>query len=390
MLQDDIVYAELTVRENLIFSGKFRLPKGTPDAAIEDLADETLANLGLSRVANSLVGDVKRRGVSGGEKKRVNIGLELMALPSVVFLDEPTSGLVRFLNLLHVFLILWTFGKNAYCAVGCFCKDASSALLVMQSLKHLVDIQGVTVVAVIHQPRKFIFDLFDSLILLGVGGRMVYHGAVDKSLTYFRNLNYTLPPGESLADWLIDISSGRLEPDNLVASSKVLEVEKAKEEKAKESKTKKSKEKKSKTKKSKGESRGKSPHGARLTAASRQASQGLVVRRSGPKETKNAVEHAAPGTPVRDSDAVGSRGVATGKVAQAFEEAKARRAWLYEEWNSYFTNLSEADLDIYDVPEKSDLPKEVVKPAFYKQFYFQMWRALWFRGGIGLAKPLIV
>ena len=246
----------------------------------------------------------------------------------------------------------------------------------MQSLKHLVDIQGVTVVAVIHQPRKFIFDLFDSLILLGVGGRMVYHGAVDKSLTYFRNLNYTLPPGESLADWLIDISSGRLEPDNLVASSKVLEVEKAKEEKAKESKTKKSKEKKSKTKKSKGKSRGKSPHSARLTAASRQASQGLVVRRSGPKETKNAVEHAAPGTPVRDSDAVGSRGVATGKVAQAFEEAKARRAWLYEEWNSYFTNLSEADLDIYDVPEKSDLPKEVVKPAFYKQFYFQMWRAL--------------
>jgi ABC-type iron transport system FetAB ATPase subunit len=53
-----------------------------------------MASLGLSRVANSLVGDIKRRGVSGGEKKRVNIGLELMALPSVLFLDEPTSGLV--------------------------------------------------------------------------------------------------------------------------------------------------------------------------------------------------------------------------------------------------------------------------------------------------------
>jgi ABC-type multidrug transport system ATPase subunit len=75
--KDDIVFAELTVKENLIFSGKFRLPKETPANIIEDLADETLANLGLSRVANSLVGDVKRRGVSGGEKKRVNIGLEV-------------------------------------------------------------------------------------------------------------------------------------------------------------------------------------------------------------------------------------------------------------------------------------------------------------------------
>jgi ABC-type lipoprotein export system ATPase subunit len=81
--QDDIVYAELTVRENLIFSGRFRLPKGTRNEEIEELADETLANLGLARVANSPVGDVRRRGVSGGEKKRVNIGLELMALPSI-------------------------------------------------------------------------------------------------------------------------------------------------------------------------------------------------------------------------------------------------------------------------------------------------------------------
>jgi ABC-type multidrug transport system ATPase subunit len=76
--QDDIVYPELTVRENLIFSGKFQLPKGTPLEEIEDLADATMASLGLSRVMHSIVGDVHRRGVSGGERKRVNIGLELM------------------------------------------------------------------------------------------------------------------------------------------------------------------------------------------------------------------------------------------------------------------------------------------------------------------------
>jgi ABC-type multidrug transport system ATPase subunit len=92
--QDDTVYAELTVRENFIYAGKLRLPRNTRLYEIQDLADTTLANLGLSRVANSLVGDVKRRGVSGGEKKRVNIGVELMARPSCLFLDEPTSGLV--------------------------------------------------------------------------------------------------------------------------------------------------------------------------------------------------------------------------------------------------------------------------------------------------------
>ena len=71
------MYAELTVRENFIFSGKFRLPAGTPMQEIEELADETMANLGLSRVMHSVVGDVTRRGVSGGQKKPVHIRLEV-------------------------------------------------------------------------------------------------------------------------------------------------------------------------------------------------------------------------------------------------------------------------------------------------------------------------
>ena len=62
-----------------------------------------------------------------------------------------------------------------------------------------------------YQPRKFIFDLFDSLILLGVGGKLIYHGPTVGAEPYFGILNYKLPKGESVADWLIDISSGRLE-----------------------------------------------------------------------------------------------------------------------------------------------------------------------------------
>ena len=134
--QDDIVYAELTVRENFIFSGRFRLPRGTPRREIEELADTVLVQVGLARKASSLVGDVTHRGVSGGEKKRVNVGIELMSKPGALFLDEPTSGL-----------------------------DSSSALTVMKSLHDLVQDQGVTVCTVIHQPRKFIFNLFDSIIV---------------------------------------------------------------------------------------------------------------------------------------------------------------------------------------------------------------------------------
>lgn len=79
--QDDTVYAELTVRENLMYSGKFRFKKGTDIVDIEDYADATLGKLGLMRVADTIVGDVTRRGISGGEKKRVNIGVELMGKP---------------------------------------------------------------------------------------------------------------------------------------------------------------------------------------------------------------------------------------------------------------------------------------------------------------------
>lgn len=165
----------------MIFAGRFKLPASTPIQEIEELADDVIVNLGLIRVRDRVVGSVRRRGISGGEKKRVNIGLELMGRPRILFLDEPTSGL-----------------------------DASSSSLVMASLKSLVRDDGVTCVSVIHQPRKFIFDLIDNVILLGVGGRIAYHGSPDESISYFEKIGYQLPTGENVADWLLDISSGHL------------------------------------------------------------------------------------------------------------------------------------------------------------------------------------
>ena len=88
--------------------------------------------------------------------------------------------------------------------------DSASAMTVMGSLSTLVKNRNMTVCTVIHQPRKQIFEMFDSLLLLGVGGNMVYHGPATSAKDYFFNLGYSLGPGESLADWMIDISSGDL------------------------------------------------------------------------------------------------------------------------------------------------------------------------------------
>mmetsp|Transcript_9291 Transcript_9291/g.13972 ORF Transcript_9291/g.13972 Transcript_9291/m.13972 type:complete len:1312 (-) Transcript_9291:1353-5288(-) len=177
--QDDIMFSELTVRENLAFSGRFRLPRNTSMREINELVDEVLAILSLHRVEDSIVGDVLKRGLSGGEKKRVSIGIELMAQPRLLVLDEPTSGL-----------------------------DSMSAMCVMQSLKSLVDNTGITVAACIHQPRKSVFYMFDSLYLLGRDGKMIYFGATKDVESYFSKIGYNIPYQENVADWVIDICSG--------------------------------------------------------------------------------------------------------------------------------------------------------------------------------------
>ncbi|EJK75686.1 hypothetical protein THAOC_02585 [Thalassiosira oceanica] len=175
--QDDIVYPDLSVRENLLYAGRLYLPRGTSESEIDSLADETMAQLGLSRIADSLVGDARRRGVSGGEKK--------VAQTLLIMIPKPTSGL-----------------------------DSRSAFVVMEGLKRLCT-QGMTVTTVIHQPRTDIYDFFDNLFLLGVGGCTVYSGPATEARSYFERLGYVMPRGESQADLFLDIASGDMEPDNV-------------------------------------------------------------------------------------------------------------------------------------------------------------------------------
>lgn len=92
--QEDLLVANLTVRETLLFSANLRLPESVTSQEKENIVDSVLAELGLEHIADSRIGGGGVRGISGGEKRRVSIGMELVTSPGVLFLDEPTSGML--------------------------------------------------------------------------------------------------------------------------------------------------------------------------------------------------------------------------------------------------------------------------------------------------------
>ncbi|KAL3996597.1 un [Sarotherodon galilaeus] len=177
VVQEDVVMGTLTVRENLRFSAALRLHVSVPQVEKEARVSHLIKELGLTEVADSKVGTQMTRGISGGERKRTNIGMELIIDPAVLFLDEPTTGL-----------------------------DASTANSVLLLLKRMAS-HGRTIIMSIHQPRYSIYRLFDTLTLL-VGGKMVYHGPAPNALDYFANIGYACEPHNNPADFFLDVING--------------------------------------------------------------------------------------------------------------------------------------------------------------------------------------
>ncbi|KAJ5771889.1 hypothetical protein N7520_002418 [Penicillium odoratum] len=181
--QDDIVHPHLTVFENILHSARVRLRGTLNDAAIKERVDIVVDGLGLRKIKHSVVGSELRRVISGGERKRVSIALELVAAPQVLVLDEPTSGL-----------------------------DAQAALSLMELLR-LFSRKGLTVISVVHQPRVEIFEALDNLLILE-SGECVYSGKALKAQQYFEAQGYTFHPNLNSADLIIDIVSGKFHPPN--------------------------------------------------------------------------------------------------------------------------------------------------------------------------------
>jgi ABC-type multidrug transport system ATPase subunit len=191
--QDDIVYSRLTVRENLEYSALLRLPAKWTVSSKLNVVDDVIRALQLSRVANNVVGDVEKRGISGGQKKRVNIGVEMVAFPDVLFLDG---------ELLFTFIFVEFFYLEPTSGL-----DATASIEVLSSLKYFSRL-GVTVVAVIHQPRYSIFQMFDKVLLLAPGGKTVFLGSPQDAMRYFIAIGYVFPERSNAADFLLDIISG--------------------------------------------------------------------------------------------------------------------------------------------------------------------------------------
>ncbi|CAF1088269.1 unnamed protein product [Rotaria sordida] len=174
VVQDDIFSGTLTVRENLLFSANLRLPQSVTVGERLERVDKIIEQLGLSECANTRMGTESKRGISGGERKRTCIAMEMVLSPIILFLDEPTTGL-----------------------------DAATACNVIKCL-HDLSRKGCTIVFSIHQPRYSIFELFDTLLLMS-HGRIVYLGLSTDMLSYFDKQGLLCKEHDNPADFALDI-----------------------------------------------------------------------------------------------------------------------------------------------------------------------------------------
>jgi ABC-type multidrug transport system ATPase subunit len=149
--QDDVLYQTMTVKECLYFAARMRLP---PSVDYEERVENLLESLKLEKAADTKIGGALVKGVSGGERKRCSIGVELITDPNLIFLDEPTTGL-----------------------------DSFTAQNVVEVL-HGLAASGRTIISTIHQPNSEIFVAFDQLMLMA-DGRAIYLNDAAKAVEHF-------------------------------------------------------------------------------------------------------------------------------------------------------------------------------------------------------------
>lgn len=182
--QDDALFPLLTVEETLMYSALLRLPGGKKEAGTR--VRVLLRELGLDHVAGSRIREGSNNGISGGERRRVSIGVELVHNPAVVLIDEPTSGL-----------------------------DSASALHVLSLLKAMVVKQGKTILLTIHQPGFRILELLDRLVLLS-NGFVLHNGSLKLLEDRLKFAGHFIPPHINVLEFAIDVTSSLViqTPDN--------------------------------------------------------------------------------------------------------------------------------------------------------------------------------
>ena len=164
----------LTVEETLMFSAEFRLPSSLSKKKKQARAQALIDQLGLRNAATTVIGDEGHRGVSGGERRRVSIGIDIIHDPIILFLDEPTSGL-----------------------------DSTSAYIVVKVLQRVAQ-SGSIVIMSIHQPSYRILGLLDKLLFLS-RGNTVYSGSPTDLPRFFSEYGHIIPENENKTEFALDL-----------------------------------------------------------------------------------------------------------------------------------------------------------------------------------------
>ncbi|CAB1109350.1 ABC [Ectocarpus sp. CCAP 1310/34] len=185
VMQDDALYPLLTVRETLRFAAELRIPNMTKADKYE-LVEETIRQLKLTNCADTKIGNEIHRGVSGGEKRRVSIGVDTVQQPTIIFLDEPTSGL-----------------------------DSTTALTIAQTLSSVCK-RNRTVAMTIHQPSTRVLDVFDKVMFLS-RGRVVYFGRPADLPAYCTGLGKTPPAYSNIGEFFLEVVDEYETADNVKA-----------------------------------------------------------------------------------------------------------------------------------------------------------------------------
>lgn len=175
VMQEEALLATATPREALEFSARLRLPPSTTTESIKEIVESLLEDLGLMVCADVMIGGPLIKGISGGQKKRTSVGVELITNPSLLFLDEPTSGL-----------------------------DSYSAYSLVSLLRTVAD-SNTAILCTIHQPSSEVFFLFDLVIFMNQG-RILYQGPVNDVVNYFSSFGYKCPPNYNPSDYIMFIN----------------------------------------------------------------------------------------------------------------------------------------------------------------------------------------
>ncbi|KAH9676821.1 ABC transporter G family member 37 [Citrus sinensis] len=180
--QTDIHSPQITVEESVIFSAWLRLAPEINSKTKAEFVNEVLETIELDGIKDSLVGIPGVNGLSTEQRKRLTIAVKLVANPSIIFMDEPTTGL-----------------------------DARAAAIVMRAVKNVVD-TGRTIVCTIHQPSIDIFEAFDKLILLKIGGRIIYCGPLGKHSSQVIE-HFEIRKNYNPATWILEVTSTSAEAE---------------------------------------------------------------------------------------------------------------------------------------------------------------------------------